>query len=37
MVFSQYGQVLRVKKIKNYAFVHYTVRDSCVAAPIIRG
>ena len=28
MVFGQYGQVLRVKKIKNYAFVHYGARPS---------
>ena len=30
--FSQFGKVERVKKIRDYAFVHYEERDSAVQA-----
>lgn len=30
--FEQYGKVERVKKIKDYAFVHFEDRDSAVVA-----
>ena len=30
--FSQYGKVERVKKIRDYAFVHFVERDSAEAA-----
>ena len=31
-LFEQYGKVERVKKIKDYAFVHFEDRDSAVIA-----
>lgn len=30
--FEQYGKVERVKKIKDYAFIHFEDRDSAVEA-----
>lgn len=29
-IFSPYGEIERVKKVKDYAFVHYKEREPCI-------